>query len=346
MHVDLHCEDHQQQSRPFKVELLDQALAMLVEEAGQAYRIYELFEIRRPGDLWKYLWVRLIEVPETVWGRYYQALSAVAWYWRHTWPANSLPLVQFDASFCWCGPETLPEDACWLTAREGIAWQTFASRWFHQIRQAQDRLRDSRDPLIQHEIRALHEESHPYHFKAEIPFTLTPVGYTSPTRPKHAPGYYAQLGELLARPDVRSVVYGGRHDFQTLRQLCTEQQQRAAFSHRPIDGLPISLQADEVPAVAAWQAQVVYDAERPGPGDLWIQKTMPDIPTPVSPEQRCRWWFVVQDAGVLADYQRTVGAGWALYEAHDPQQDYHRISQRHYETLIERYEASPRGTPG
>jgi len=96
MHVDLECDDHQQGLQPFRVELLDQALGRLVEDARNAYRIYELFAIRTPREVWRYLWVRLLEVPVTVWAHYQQTCAVFAPYLRHTgrppWPEKTLPL--------------------------------------------------------------------------------------------------------------------------------------------------------------------------------------------------------------------------------------------------------------
>ncbi|MDQ5910684.1 MAG: hypothetical protein QG599_2781 [Pseudomonadota bacterium] len=217
MHVDLYCEDNQQESRPFRVKLLDGALDQLMADARQAYRVYELFAIQRPRDIWKYLWVHLIDVPATVWAHYQQASDQMLWYLRQTWPTQTLPLSGFDQFFCWSGDDTRAEDRCWLKARNGATVKAYITQWLLQIRAAQEALRASNDLLITHEIQAITAVDHPDDYGPARPFVLTSAHYASPTRPKHAPGYYAQLGELLARPDVRSVVYGGRHDFQTLR---------------------------------------------------------------------------------------------------------------------------------
>ena len=61
--IDLQGHHYRGEPYSFRVEILDHALDHLIEDARNAYRVYELFAIRRPGDLWKYLWVRLIDVP-------------------------------------------------------------------------------------------------------------------------------------------------------------------------------------------------------------------------------------------------------------------------------------------
>lgn len=335
MHVDLQCHYHRGETHPFSVELLDHALHFLVADAWNAYRVYELFSMRRPGDVWEYLWVRLIDVPERVWTRYRQARLEAQSHSTPSWPENTLPLAQFDQFFRWCWGDTDPEDECWLRAREGATFKAYATRMFTQVCQTQAALRESDDPLIQQEIRALQAVDHPYDYEANIPFALTNSRYVSPTRHKRSPGYYAQLHELLARPDLRSVAYHGDKDFQTIRMLCAEQRRRADVSgKRPVDELPICIQSDGVPAVTAWQAFVMFYSEGLGYGDLYIgEEGLVKMGHP-----RLRWLLSNHDEGEIRDYQRTAGKGWTFYEDQGLNQDYDRLSQKHCAECVERYE--------
>ena len=348
MHVDLEYYDNQQGLQPFSLELLNQALDRLVEDARNAYRIYELFAIRTPREVWRYLWVRLLEVPATVWAHYQQTCAALEPYLRHTgrppWPEKTLPLVIFDEFFCWCGQDTRPEDECWLVARDGADFKAYITGLLNPVRQAQNALRGSDDPLIRHEIRAIQAVDHPYDYRGERPFVAAPDHDGMTTHPQRSPGYYAKLHELLARPEVRSVACAGSQDFQTLRLLCTEQRRRAeALGKRPVEGLPIGLRAYDAPAVTAWQAGVVYYPEELGYGDLWIKQPRPDLNVKElfeagPPDQRRRWLLSDQDEGEICGYQRSTGEGWAVYEDQAPYRDYDQESQRHYENLIGRYD--------
>lgn len=123
MHVDLECHYYRGETHPFSVKLLDHALDFLIEDARNAYRVYELFAIRRPGNIWKHLWVQLIDVPERVWARYRQARSAVQRCQSQAWSENALPLLSFDPFFSWRWDDTDPEDECWLRARQGTAFK-------------------------------------------------------------------------------------------------------------------------------------------------------------------------------------------------------------------------------
>jgi hypothetical protein len=341
MHVELECHYHRGESHPFRVELLDHALRFLVADAWNAYRIYELFSIRRPGDVWKYLWARLIDVPERVWTRSRQARLEAQSHSTPSWPENTLPLAQFDQFFFWCWDDTEPEDECWLRAREGATFKAYATRLFTQVRETQATLRDSDDPLIQQELRALQAVDHPYDYEANTPFILTHSGYVSPTIHKRSPGYYAQLRELLARPDLRAVAYRGDEDFQTIRLLCTEQRRRAeALGKRPVEGLALCLLSDGVPAVTAWQAFVVYYSEGLGYGDLFIDQTDHSVSLKDLVEKhgrRWHWLLSYQDEGEIRGYQRTIGDGWICYEDQDPGQDYDPLSSFHHAQYIERY---------
>ena len=326
MQLDLEYHDYRGKSYPFRVALLEHALDHLMEDACQAYRVYELFAVRRPGDVWKYLWVQLIEVSEQIQRRYQHARTKCQEHPAdHPWPADQIPLMAFDDLFWWCGDDTEPEDECWLRVREGAIFKAYAQRLFSQVRTAQAALEASDDVLIRYEIRALQAMTHPYDTDAHLPFAQTPPFYVSPTRPQRTSEYYHQLQALLAQPEIRSVAYRGDEDFQTVRLLCTEQRRRAeALGKRPVDGLPICLLSDGVPAATAWQAFVVFYSEGLGYGDLFINQTNHCVGLKALVEQyhrRSHWSLCYQDEGEIDGYQRTCGPGWVCYEDQDQDPD-------------------------
>ncbi len=343
MQLDLPCHDYRGKSYPFRVALLEHALDHLIEDARQAYRVYELFAVRRPGDVWKYLWVQLIEVSERVQQRYQHARTKCQKYQAdHPWPAHQIPLMVFDDLFWWCGDDTEPEDECWLRARKSATLQASTRRWFDRIRAAQTALEASDDVLIRHEIRALQAMTHPYDTDAHLPLVRTPPFYVSPTRPQRTPAYYHQLQTLLTRPAVRCVACRGDQDFHTLRLVGTEQRRRAETTGQlPVASLAISVLSDGVPAMTAWQAVVVFYSEGLGYGDLYVDQ--PDRGASLKDlvekhHRRSHWFLTWQDAGEIDGYQRTCGAGWVCYEDQDPDRDYEQISRAQQAQYIARYE--------
>lgn len=329
MRIDLQCHGDRGKIFPFSADLLDHPLDHLIEDARNAYRVYELFSIRRPGDLWKYLWVRLIDVPDRVWEWYRSAQKGQAW------PDQAIPLRRFDQFFFWCGDDTDPEAECWLRTREGNLFREWVIRRYAQITQAQEILRGSDDPLIQYEIQAIHRVQHPYDYEAERPFSLTGDDYSTITLPKRTPGYYEKLLEVLASPEVQSVACRGDDDFQTIRLMCAEQRKRAeAAGKPPRDVLPISILSDGISAIAAWQAWIRVYWEGLGYGDLWVEQQY--LGTSVKDlveryERRKLLFFLYEDQGEIQGYQRTLGNGWVLYRDQDPDNDYRGLSQAYYE---------------
>ena len=55
--LDIDCRGYRNEALPFKVDVYPDALLRLMDDAKHGQRIYELFAIRRPGDVKKYLWV-------------------------------------------------------------------------------------------------------------------------------------------------------------------------------------------------------------------------------------------------------------------------------------------------
>ncbi len=63
---DLVCHHYGSKNYPFRVRLHSHALAHLMNDALHSIRVYELMSIRRPGDVWNYVWVEAVEVPPRV----------------------------------------------------------------------------------------------------------------------------------------------------------------------------------------------------------------------------------------------------------------------------------------
>ena len=81
--LDLTCDHYWGKKHPFRLKLHFHALVQLMNDALNGVRIYELMMIRRPGDVWNYIWVEAIDVPPRV-----QAMMTTG---SLRWPAGYMP---------------------------------------------------------------------------------------------------------------------------------------------------------------------------------------------------------------------------------------------------------------
>jgi len=319
--IELQCRPWGEDAIPFHVELLRDTLHRLVADARQCHRLYELMMIRRPGDVLKYLWVRVVNVPRSVESRCREAAGP-------EWPAGCLPLVKFDTFFYWAWDDTEPESSTWLTYREGDEFNKTLNNLFEQARQAQDELRNSDDVLIQTELREMEQHTHHLDRQPNPPFEITFPGSTSFTSPRRTSAYYDKLREVVARPDVRIVSLHNDDDYQTLRILCAEQRRRAMATGQPlIDALTIHVLTDGLPFTRGWRPQIVSWQEGLGYGDLFVDggasRGSEDDETPYTEAGisyslrlfKMRLFLTHRSVpGGEADWTRSDGRGWVLYE--------------------------------
>lgn len=328
MLIDLECRGFRCKRFPFRVELLTHAVEHLINDAINAYRVYELFSIQRPGDIWKYLWVRLLDVPERVQDKYTSAREETADRFgrEHPWEEPQIPLIHFDRFFSWYWDDTEPEDECWLTERESKRFREHADNLFAIIRGVQQELASLADTLITHEIFRIKTHQHPYDYKAEQPFLQTREDYRTITAPLRTKAYYGKLKRLLRDPEIKSIASRGDTDFQTIRICCEEQRRRANSSGlKPLDSFPISILSDGLKYTNAWESEVMFFCEGLGPGDLWIEQTdgSGDVSIKELVEKHGRKrprYFTFFDEGNILGYTREAGDGWYLYrwQSSDP----------------------------
>jgi len=337
MILDLTCHPYRGDPLPFRVEIQHHALEHLMADALEAHRVYELMMIRRPGDVWKYLWVKTLEVPPDV-------SMQVKWerekenpWGPCSWPEESLPLNQFDSFFCWCWEDTTPESACWLREKAGSRFTEFGRQFFQRIQDAQREIRNSHDLLIQAELAEIEALQHHHDMDARSPFEHTTPDYQSPTAPKRKAAYYDKLRELLAMPEVSLVAVRGDDDYQTMRVLCADQRRRSLASGKPI-GHELALHAlsDGRSYYSRWGAAVNCWQEGLGYGDLMINamQCYPAFCDHLQTTRRCRMIFTHQDEGEIKGYTQTKGDGWALYQDIRPGYDYAARSQRELAEFI------------
>ncbi|WP_395743497.1 ankyrin repeat domain-containing protein [Prosthecobacter sp.] len=313
--IELSCHQWRNDSIPFHVELLRDTLHTLVADARQCHRLYELMMIRRPGDVLKYLWVRVINVPRSVASRCRDAAD-------RQWPAGCLPLLKFDSFFYWAWDDTEPESSTWLTYREGAEFNETLNTLYAEVRQAQDELRHSDDVLIQAELRGIDQQTHHLDRQPNPPVEITCPGAASHSlvSPRRTSAYYDRLREIVARPDVRIVSMHTGDDYQTLRILCAEQRRRAIATGKALmDALTIHVLTDGLPFTRGWRPQIVTWQEGLGYGDLFIdggpcRSSDDDKPT-YTEEGICYNLRLFKMRLFLTHRSVPAGdAGWARYE--------------------------------
>lgn len=323
MLVDLICHFWRNDpSLPFKVKLHDLALRHLMADAAEAYRVYELMAIQRPGDVWKYIWVELLDVPPSV-------HDFRSWRKKDTrdayhWPDNWLPLADFDRCFSWDYDDTTPESDCWLTARGGQSFKDWAGELFAEVKAAQASLRESTDLLIRTELACLDLRRHAYDFHASTPLELTRPDYRSRVEPSFSPGFYEKLRELLNRAEVTCVSFLVS-DYQAIRLAFV--QQRLRSSPDPLtraNRWPICLSTDESQGPAAWNAESLVFSEGIGFGFLLVASHAPDF---YLNSGRFRWLLCAQDGGEFPGYRRTAGDDWCLYEDLSSEEEFSKKSE-------------------
>lgn len=323
MLVDLICHFWRNDpSLPFRVKLHDLALRHLMADAAEAYRVYELMCILRPGDVWKYIWVELLDVPKHV-------HSSRDWRKQsnndaYKWPENWLPLEEFDRCFYWAYDDTTPESTCWLTAREGQSFRDWADELFSEVAKAQAAIRQSTDPLVRTELARLDQKRHAYDYDAKTPLELTLPEYRSPVKPCFRPGFYEKLRGLLDRPEVTCASFMF-NDYQAVRLAYL--QQRLRSSPDPLtraNRWPLCISAGKVYGTVAWNGEALIFSEGVGFGFLLISGYVPEHLLNCG---RFRWLLCSKDEGDLPGYRRTAGDGWQLYEDLSSEEEFAKQSE-------------------
>lgn len=308
----------------FKVRLHFHSLLHLMTDSVSSIRLYELSQISRPGDIWRYLWVEIVDVPGDVRDRVARSLeeSGIK-YMRIPWPENFIPLIDFDKIFHWCGDDTGREDECWLSARESALFRDIAEEEFAKIRKVQHWLARSQDTLISHEISTIATRKHSLDYIAAPAIKRTLPGYRSVTvRSSRSPEYYDKLSSLLSSPEVESVSSFDDTDFGINRLIFAEQRRRAnALNCAPLKALLVCLLSDGLDYVDEWGSAVHYFQEGLGDAVMFIDSDLRDPLAEIlqkRPRRRCPLIFSHRDGDEIEGYANERGNGWVLYRKTTP----------------------------
>ena len=258
----------------FKLESYPDALLRLIDDAKHGLRIYELFAIKRPGDIKKYLWVQIKDVPLRVDMLYRIAREkSSSEYVKCDWPENECPYDIWDEMF-YASWDDNPEDSAWLAFKHSDIMHHYLAQCFAVIRQTQQLLKVDGDLLIKNEINHIENLSHQYDYVAHAPFKLTQLSASAVVWERHDENFYLVLGWLLANLDVHSVAYRYGEDYCTFRLICLEQQRRAiATGKDAMEVLEINVLSNGLPNLEPWGSKVTFYDEGLGYGDLYIDST-------------------------------------------------------------------------
>jgi len=297
-----------------KVEIRNHALTNLILDAKNGYRVYELFSITRPGDIWKYFWLELIDVPENITKRvehkykeFFNEYSFV------TWPEQQIPFVEFDHLFYWAGDDTEPEDECWLGERRSQTFNHIADEAFESIKLTQKQIAQSSDLVIQNELSLINKAQHYYDYDESSPFKLTYDSYKCIT-PLRSGEYYKKLQSILDSGMVNSVASRGSNDFETIKLICRDQIKRVTDSNK--EPLEISILCDGLDYTLAWGAKVWFYSEGIGGSELWIEQDRMGETIKCLVEKydsKKEAYFSHVDEDEIEGYIHEQGDGWHLY---------------------------------
>ena len=307
---------------PFIVRLDACGLNRLINDAQRGMRIYELSMIQRPGDVWKYVLVELVEAPDDlkkrVSGRW---LSAKPRYGDHPWPENHLPILTFDKLFCYCGDDTDPVDENWLGHRYSNELKAFADLLLTQVQNAKWQL-GLNDPLKTHELELVRQGRHRNDYLDAANCIQGFDAFDFGER-HFGDSFYQKAIKLLRDQRVMSVAWRGDGDYELLRILCAEQRNCANRLRRePSHSLLITALVGKTFDVTSWGSEVRYFQEGIGYGDLWIEQNCQGIHFKELMESDSRapgrYILSVVNEIDIDGFSKETGDGWTLFTRNTP----------------------------
>ncbi len=308
---------------PFRIQIDSSGLSALIEEANLGVRVYELMNIRRPGDLRLYLQAGLVDGParlrERIAGSRKQQTQCAT---QDESAAALLPFERFDTYFYDGGDDTDPEDYKWLRFRESDELHAFLDLLMQDVHIARHRLRFSRDALLKNELKMIEEGKHPYDY-LEAKRWRKGLARTNLGKVQFDESFYLKAESLLADPKVNSVAWRGRADYRLLRMICNEQHQRAKKQKRdPRDAFQIHALAPEIVETRVWGTEATFYSEGIGYGDLFIEGNVitPQTKDLMETDDRAPGQYILAPTSALTidGYSQSGEPGWTLYTRKSP----------------------------
>ncbi len=303
----------------FCVTLEATPLAELIADARNVYRLYELFLIERPGDVWDYVNVH----PEALPSRVQEAVTKAhaeadpRYKQPHPWPQDRLPLSVFDTLFSWQYDDTYPEAETWLQHRNAPIMQNFADQLLGLVGTARVELRNRNDPLRHHVVKRIESRQHAYAYEARAE-AIHQCRKRGPHEAGFTESFYRQLASLLAERELASVAFRGTGDWRTMRMIATAQRKRAeATGHDCTLALNAAALTEAKINNTAWESRIALHDEGLAFGDLFIDTEGIGNNTKKVVEAgyrgRPRRILCERNHGPIRDYEMESGDGYCLY---------------------------------
>jgi hypothetical protein len=305
----------------FRVRLESSQLSDLMVDASNAYRIYELMLINRPGDVWRYVSVGIETAPESVINRLKHVREkGKIESSQYPWSLEEVPFKVFDKIFYWDIDYTEPEDDAWFN-RDPSVMNKYAEQLLEIVRKAQNSLdRVWNGDLVSHIVALVKSGNHPYDF-LEREAAIAMHGWKLPP-PEHTEDFYKKLRELICEPELASITYFGNGDYTILKMLATEQRRRANLTqHSPDHAIQIDALVNQTIDNGAWDSTIRFSDESFKHGDLFIQghglmgEPWGEVPRSNIPGRHI---LSIQDEGDIQGFSKISGDGCFLYTRKKP----------------------------
>ena len=306
--------------KPFRIRLDAGALDVLTGHARNAHRVYELFLIDRPGDLWEYVWVSVEEAPDSVLARIERAREQArprSRHQSHPWPDACIPFTDLDSLFYWAWDDTSPEDEAWLEYRDSPTMLAYSRQLMAIVLEAQGSLTWV-DDLLRHVVTRIRSGTHPYRY-LDRRVAIKKDRENSPNSRTFSSAFYEELQDLLRDPELTSVAYRGNGDYTLLKILATEQRRRSKLTgHLPEHALTLSALVNRKANTDAWDAEIRFFDEGLDHGDLYIDGGGLggcSIKELIEHYHQIPGRFVLsaKNEGLIDGFECESGDGWTLY---------------------------------
>jgi hypothetical protein len=221
--------------------------------------IYTALNLRRPGDIYRYLTLRIEQTPDSFKpsGEFYDAATS-AFEKRAFRPGDTAGFLGFSSQFD--RGEYAPDlDQAWQTKTQSNEFLGFVRSVFEGFNDALKAL-SLRDDLILVNSEMVKRSAHPLDM-VPLEEALSVANFRS-AKPMHSNDFYTALTENLSLPTVNSCVYFGYGDLKVLHLMATEQLRRSRlFGLVPDEAFPLAAQIDAPIDCRAWGCKITFYQE-------------------------------------------------------------------------------------
>ncbi|MCB1148275.1 MAG: hypothetical protein KDK38_15850, partial [Leptospiraceae bacterium] len=212
----------------FSCEISYSPLLLLLKEASQGYRLYELFQITRPGDLHFYLRVIWREFPD----QEYSGFSSL----DNASTRDEISLLMCEDLLAVTHSDTdemLSAQYFWYLLKNSDEFKIFVEKLYSHAIEIQEQLLASSEPIIRYELELMatsrHDLDHATDYRVLTKHSyISPVTYNQELDEKfgNSEGFYRIVKQFLADSKFKSVAILGQGTYRLFRLLCNQRLSR------------------------------------------------------------------------------------------------------------------------